>query len=61
MDYECDYIYDSNEGNPHENLELRDITVNPKPPPAISFVFITGIVRPGTRKAYQRFAKDFNI
>lgn len=59
--YEYDYVYDSDQDNPNEDFELRKITINLQPPPATSFVFVTGIQHPGAPEARQRFAKDFGF
>ena len=59
--YDYDYVYDSDQDNPNEDFELRKITVNPQPPPATSFVFVTGIQLPGAPEACRRFATDFHF
>lgn len=59
--YEYDFVDDSEQDDPNEDFELRKITINPQPPPAASFVFITDIEHPGAPEVCQRFAKDFDF
>lgn len=44
MDYECNYIYDSDRDIAYEDFELRTTILKPRRhSPTISFIFTTGI------------------
>lgn len=56
-----DDYFDSDNDDDHQEAELRHLSLDPRPPPAVSFILTTGTHHPGTSAVTARFAKDFSL